>query len=79
MLKISAWPEILLYNVGDSWWNYPETKDICKDNGGPVDACWSSSFHQGLRGSLALQKDKLKENGLIILQMSKLILKKEII
>lgn len=41
----------------------PEREDICKDFGGPVDACWSSSFHEGLRGHLACQKDKLEQFG----------------
>ena len=41
----------------------PERKDICKAYGGPVDACWSSSFHEGLRGSLAMQKEKLDRFG----------------
>ncbi|CAF3692334.1 unnamed protein product [Rotaria sp. Silwood1] len=40
-----------------------ERKDLLKENGGPVDACWSTSFHDGLRGALALVKDKLDTLG----------------
>ncbi|CAF4427476.1 unnamed protein product, partial [Rotaria sp. Silwood2] len=36
----------------------PEKEDLCKEYGGPVDACWSSSFHETLRCFLAFKKDE---------------------
>ncbi|CAF4151834.1 unnamed protein product [Adineta steineri] len=41
----------------------PENKDICKENGGPVDVCWSSSFHHWLTGFLTLNKDQMTKHG----------------
>ncbi|CAF4979256.1 unnamed protein product [Rotaria sp. Silwood1] len=40
-----------------------ERKDLLKENGGPVDACWSTSFHEGLRGALALVKERIDTLG----------------
>ncbi|CAF0947773.1 unnamed protein product [Rotaria sordida] len=37
----------------------PERKDLCKEYGGPVDTCWSSSFHESLRCFLAFKKDQI--------------------
>ncbi|CAF0747629.1 unnamed protein product [Adineta steineri] len=41
----------------------PENKDICKENGGPVDVCWSASFHHWLTGFLTLNKDQMTKHG----------------
>jgi hypothetical protein len=40
-VKISAWPEILLYNVEDLWWNYPAAITNYR---APLHNIWSTEY-----------------------------------